>query len=294
MAAIDFPAGPTTGQIFSAAGKTWQWNGTVWDLVGSTPTAGPGGFVGQGIAPGVDQAGISTTVDVTGCSVTLPANASSRVFLVQATVMVAMSSGGPAIAHAYIADQNGAALTSQGAAVEVGPGITYDSIALTYILAYPATTTAVKLQVGFSTGTGLVVGTFTRNARITVTDIGSGAYISPAPRWPWSPLTLAANWSGSPLWRQEGDRIWLYGQITRNTSDFATSATLFTMGGTNPPNPPLSQRMNSLILEVAGTWNPIQLYLDRAAGICRSTAQGPVINASDQLTLDALSYSMVS
>ncbi len=33
MAAIDFPNTPTIGDLFTAAGKTWQWNGTFWDMV---------------------------------------------------------------------------------------------------------------------------------------------------------------------------------------------------------------------------------------------------------------------
>lgn len=30
MAALDFPASPTTNQVYSANGKAWVWNGTVW------------------------------------------------------------------------------------------------------------------------------------------------------------------------------------------------------------------------------------------------------------------------
>jgi hypothetical protein len=50
MAAIDFPASPTVGQIFAAGnGATYQWNGTLWlpigtqaMYVGDTPPATPG------------------------------------------------------------------------------------------------------------------------------------------------------------------------------------------------------------------------------------------------------------
>jgi hypothetical protein len=31
--AIDFPASPTVGQQFTAAGTTWQWDGTTWNAV---------------------------------------------------------------------------------------------------------------------------------------------------------------------------------------------------------------------------------------------------------------------
>lgn len=33
MAAINFPSTPTIGEIFSAAGKEWEWDGTAWQLL---------------------------------------------------------------------------------------------------------------------------------------------------------------------------------------------------------------------------------------------------------------------
>lgn len=32
MPAIDFPNSPTVGETFSASGKTWTWNGSIWAL----------------------------------------------------------------------------------------------------------------------------------------------------------------------------------------------------------------------------------------------------------------------
>lgn len=30
MAALNFPLSPIVGQIYTANGKTWRWNGTAW------------------------------------------------------------------------------------------------------------------------------------------------------------------------------------------------------------------------------------------------------------------------
>lgn len=37
MVAITFPSSPTTNQLFTAAGSTWQWDGTAW-RVANLPT----------------------------------------------------------------------------------------------------------------------------------------------------------------------------------------------------------------------------------------------------------------
>jgi hypothetical protein len=36
MAAINFPSGPVTNDVFTSADKTWTYNGTSWDLVQGT------------------------------------------------------------------------------------------------------------------------------------------------------------------------------------------------------------------------------------------------------------------
>lgn len=35
--AIDFPNSPTSGDLYTAGGKTWQWNGTFWSAYGTSP-----------------------------------------------------------------------------------------------------------------------------------------------------------------------------------------------------------------------------------------------------------------
>ena len=45
MAALDFPNSPTVGQKFIASGKSWIWNGTVWEVFGAI-SVGPVGPTG--------------------------------------------------------------------------------------------------------------------------------------------------------------------------------------------------------------------------------------------------------
>jgi hypothetical protein len=42
MAALDFPTSPTVGQVYTANGGSWVWNGTVWAGGNVTPIASGG------------------------------------------------------------------------------------------------------------------------------------------------------------------------------------------------------------------------------------------------------------
>jgi hypothetical protein len=50
MAAIDFPNSPSLNEEFTSGGKTWTWNGSVWNTVtsalGFTGPTGPAGADG--------------------------------------------------------------------------------------------------------------------------------------------------------------------------------------------------------------------------------------------------------
>ncbi len=62
---IDFPIPTNIGELFTAGGKTWIWNGYAWDAV--TPTAigatGPTGATG---ATGVGSQGSTGATGATG------------------------------------------------------------------------------------------------------------------------------------------------------------------------------------------------------------------------------------
>jgi hypothetical protein len=38
MSAIDFPNSPSVNDEFTVGNRTWTWNGTVWELLTSSPT----------------------------------------------------------------------------------------------------------------------------------------------------------------------------------------------------------------------------------------------------------------
>jgi len=65
---LSFPTGPTNGQQVTTGGRTYQWNGQAWTLVGSG-IAGPTGVTGPGGATGpTGVAGSSGPTGSTGAT----------------------------------------------------------------------------------------------------------------------------------------------------------------------------------------------------------------------------------
>lgn len=52
MAAINFPSGPVTNDVFTSADKTWTYNGTSWDLVQGTISIADGSVTTSKILDG--------------------------------------------------------------------------------------------------------------------------------------------------------------------------------------------------------------------------------------------------
>lgn len=57
---ITFPTPTFVGQTYSAAGKTWQWNGYAWDSIANTAAIGATGATGPAGSGGGGATGAGT------------------------------------------------------------------------------------------------------------------------------------------------------------------------------------------------------------------------------------------
>ena len=72
--AIDFPNSPTTGDTYTAGGRTWQWDGTVWAAYGNYPDP-----TVLKIDTGTNRVGINNTSPTTALDVTGDLTVSGKV-----------------------------------------------------------------------------------------------------------------------------------------------------------------------------------------------------------------------
>jgi hypothetical protein len=83
MTAIDFPDSPNLNDTFTSGGRTWIWNGTVWNTVttqvGATGPTGPTGPAGSGTTL-TEGTGINIVDDVVSVDTTVIAETNSPTF----------------------------------------------------------------------------------------------------------------------------------------------------------------------------------------------------------------------
>lgn len=58
--ALDFPNAPSVGEQFTSNGRTWIWDGTVWNTVTTAIVSGPTGPAGSNGYVGADGAAGAT------------------------------------------------------------------------------------------------------------------------------------------------------------------------------------------------------------------------------------------
>lgn len=78
MTSINFPSSPTIGESFSVGGRTWVWDGAVWNYIGMAGPSGPSGPVGatgpSGVAGANGPTGSTGPQGATGVSGTSGSN----------------------------------------------------------------------------------------------------------------------------------------------------------------------------------------------------------------------------
>ena len=141
---LTFPSNPTNGQQTTTGGRTYEWNGQAWNLVGSG-IAGPTGATGAastvtGPTGSVGATGPSGSVGATG-----PAGADSTVTGPTGAAGAASTVTGPT-------GSTGAASTVTG---PTGPSVTGPTGAsYTNVVTTPTALTANTTVTGYSPGSG--------------------------------------------------------------------------------------------------------------------------------------------
>jgi hypothetical protein len=87
MAALDFPTGPTIGQVYTANGSSWVWDGTVWNGGNVTPvvSGGTGATTLTGYLKGSGTAALTASAAIPVADVTGAAPLASPTFTGTAT-----------------------------------------------------------------------------------------------------------------------------------------------------------------------------------------------------------------
>jgi len=90
MAAINFPADPNNGDTFTSGTTTWQWNGTVWSIIGGSGAVVVPNSFGVITVAGQDNVIAGTASDslnlVAGANTTITTDAGSNQITLTATV----------------------------------------------------------------------------------------------------------------------------------------------------------------------------------------------------------------
>ncbi len=161
------PTNVSTGDVLTAA--TWNQ-----DVVENT-TRLPRGVVGVAKASSVDQTGITTIADVTGCSVTFTAEA-NRYYVAVGFVVDSASSGSPALQTTQITNSGATVVYAREIThFTAGGGNLHTSQCESEPLTFAAGSTTLKLRFGRSGGdvATSTVNNSTMSAWIAVYDAGA-------------------------------------------------------------------------------------------------------------------------
>lgn len=109
----------------------------------------------------------------------------------------------------------------------------------------------------------------------------------------WATVTLgSANWTlnRTPEWRRNSGRIELRGYVTKTTAAFAPGSTLFTLGGSNPPDPGATYTIGgeATVAALTPDGGRLQWQVDSGAGTFRTASVTHQLAVGDSLSLDGI------